>query len=410
MLLAVRTIAKHRILADGADDWSNENEIVAAAARVLAAWPANFITLLEDIGSQLPADISGGVGKQFGSIYWGLFRNKAIGDSKQTEFLKVAFLDFAMNHWGRGFVDHKMIQKLGGTGRKRFLTQTEFAAKIGVQQITAARLLKNLTLPSQRVKCGAADRVIVDSDLVSIPRTGPGKIYRNREAAKRLEISVSLLKALKSAGIYEVNHLLPTRAGFHELDLTALTRKFIDLAPAHNHSSTEGKEIVTLRSILCGRRDSLKIKLNVVRALLSKNIAVLSNSDGTAGGLMIGREAYEKVAADARTSAASDTKNPDEVARLLSCSRDAIAGLVKLSLLQAQMTPAGLRVSDESVAEFSRQYTSLSSIARVRQTSSRALMRRCEDRGIRLLLVPMPKQGPQPFIRKTDHAKLTRQA
>lgn len=127
MLLAIRTIAKHRILADGTSDWSNDNEIVAAAARALVEWPANFIALLEDIGRQLPADISGGVGKQFGAVYWGLFRNKAMGDQKQTEFLRVAFLDFATNRWARGFVDHKIIQKLGGAASKRFLTQTEFA-------------------------------------------------------------------------------------------------------------------------------------------------------------------------------------------------------------------------------------------------------------------------------------------
>ena len=171
MLLAIRTIAKHRILADGTGDSSKDEEIVSAAARVLVEWPANFIALLEDIGRQLPADISGGVCKQFGGIYWGLFRNKAMGDPKQTEFLRDAFLDFAMNHWGRGFVDHKIIQRMGGAGTKRFLSQTEFAVRIGVQQSTAARLLRNSNLASKRVKCGVADRVVVDCDQISVPRT-----------------------------------------------------------------------------------------------------------------------------------------------------------------------------------------------------------------------------------------------
>jgi hypothetical protein len=94
-----------------------------------------------------------------------------MGDPKQTEFLRIAFLDFAMNHWGRGFVDHKIIRKLGGNVSKRYLTQTEFAAKIGVQQSTAARLLRNSGPAPKRVKCGAADRIVVDVDQVSIPRT-----------------------------------------------------------------------------------------------------------------------------------------------------------------------------------------------------------------------------------------------
>ena len=293
MLLVIRTIAKHRMLADRRADRSNAREIVSAAARVLVDWPKNFIALLEDIGRRLPADISGGVGKQFGGIYWGLFRNKAMGDPKQTEFLRVAFLDFAMNHWGRGFVDHKIIRAMGGAGSRRFLTQTEFAAKIGVQQSTAARLLKNSSLASKRVKCGAADRVVVDSDHVSVPRTWLGKIHSVRVAAKHLRISVSVLKALKGCNIYEVNHLLPTRAGFHELDLMAFTQKLLALAPEQKTSCIE-KGSVTLSSVLCGRRDSLEIKLAVVTALLSRNIAAFGNSDGTVGGLVIARGAYSK--------------------------------------------------------------------------------------------------------------------
>lgn len=287
MLLVLRTIAKHRILADGMGDWGNDKEIVSAAARVLVNWPANFIALLEDIGRQLSADISGGVGKQFGSIYWGLFRNKAMGGPKQTEFLRVAFLDFAINHWGRGFVDHKILKKLEGLSTKRFLTQTEFAAKICVQQSTVARLLRNSSLASKRVKCGVADRIVVDTDQMSIPRTWPGKIYRVRDAAKCLGLSVSVLRALKKSGIYEVNHLLPTRAGFHELDVKAFTKKMLDLAQGLMPTSIRGKETVTLQSVLCGRRDSVEVKLSLVRALLSKDLTVLGNSDGTVGGLVI---------------------------------------------------------------------------------------------------------------------------
>src|ERR1035437_236444 len=274
-------------------DSSNDKEIVSAASRVLVEWPKNFIALLEDVGRQLPADISGGVGKQFGGIYWGLFRNKAMGDPKQTEFLRDAFLDFAMNHWGRGFVDHKIIQRMGGAGTKRFLSQTEFAVRIGVQQSTAARLLRNSNLASKRVKCGVADRVVVGCDEISVPRTWPGKIYRAREAAKRLGLSVSVLKALKESGIYEVNHLLPTRAGFHELDLMAFTKKLLDLSPDQKPTSARQKGTVTLQSILCGRRDSLEIKLSVLRAILSSRIRVTSNSAGTVGGLVIDCGAYK---------------------------------------------------------------------------------------------------------------------
>lgn len=49
---------------------------------------------------------------------------------------------------------------------------------------------------------------------------------------------------------------------------------------------TIAMQTVTLQSVLCGR-DSLEIKLNVVRAILSKRIGVQASADGTAGGLVI---------------------------------------------------------------------------------------------------------------------------
>jgi hypothetical protein len=75
-----------------------------------------------------------------------LFRNKAIGDPKHTEFLGLAFLDFAIDHWVCGF-DHKIVKKLDGSEPEKFLTQKEFAARIRMQQSNAARLLRNPTLP-----------------------------------------------------------------------------------------------------------------------------------------------------------------------------------------------------------------------------------------------------------------------
>jgi hypothetical protein len=101
--------------------------------------------------------------------------------------------------------------------------------------------------------------------------------------------------------IYEVNHLLPTRAGFHELDLKAFTNRLLDLVTTHRVLAAEGKGTVTLQSVLCGRRDSLEVKLNLLRAILSRDIAVLDNSDGTVGGLSIEGDICQQIVADARS-------------------------------------------------------------------------------------------------------------
>jgi hypothetical protein len=71
---------------------------------------------------------------------------------------------------------------------------------------------------------------------------------------------VSVLHALKEGSIYEVNHLLPTRAGFHELDLDAFRQRVLALVPDNRFCSIAGVESVTLNSVLCGHHDSTKTK------------------------------------------------------------------------------------------------------------------------------------------------------
>lgn len=309
MLMVIRVLAKLRLIADDCATPTSKRQMIFAASHVLMDWPLNFIRLLEDLGDKLPADVAGGVAKQFEGIYRALFRNHAI-DRGDTGFLRAAFLDFVMNHWGRGYVDHKLIKETRNAVPKRFLTQTEFAARIGVRQVTAARLLKDSKLSATRVKCGKANRILVDTNLSAIPRTAPGKIFRKREAAKRLGISVSLLEAIKEAGIYEINNLLPTRAGFHELDLRAFSQKLLALVSESNCKNTSGLASITLKDVACGHHESTATKLSVLRALLTKEIAIVGNSNGTIGGLLLDSFAYRKFIANVRLSAAANAASP----------------------------------------------------------------------------------------------------
>jgi hypothetical protein len=406
LLLLVRIMGKYRIVGDGSSDLSDTVEIVSAAARVFSDWPVNFIAMLRDLGQHLPANAGDGVGKQFSGIYAALFRNQAFNEPGHIDFVKSAFLDFATNHWGRGFVDHKLIHKLGGAKSRRFLTQAEFAVKIGVQQSTAARLLKDPRFLSMRVHCGRTERLLVDTENLSIPRTSPGRILRNREAAKRLGISSSVLKALKKSEVYEMNHMAKTRAGYHELDLAAFLKKVLSLVPSGNSCCVRSAGTVALRSALCCPHDSTEVKLHMVRALLSGRIAVTGSQDGTVGGLAVDRADCQQVLAQARITVGGNTRTALQTARELSCSSDAIPGLVHLGHLMGSVTPTGLRISVASVMAFSLEYVSLASVAKTKGTSSRALMRICQDRDVRLLLVPMPRQGPQPFIRLGDQESL----
>jgi hypothetical protein len=408
MLLVVRAMGRHRLIADGSTSLEDDRQLISAAARVLLDWPKNFIALLLDIGKRLQPSGRGGVRKQFEPIYCALFKNGAINPSQQTDFLRVAFLEFAENHWDRGYVDPKLLKQARGKVTSRFITKSEFAAKVGIHVLTASRLLKDQKIPSRRVQCGKSERILVDLSRNVIRRVCPGRIYTERDAAKRMGLSVGVLRALKNGGIFEFNHLLPTKGGYHELDIDAFTKRLLALAPPAGPASSNACEYITVKTVMIGHHDSPETKVGVVRALLARSLAIVCNTDGTIGGLLIDGAEYGRFAIAARSRAAGDTMPSYIVEKHLLCDASTVPGLLQMGLLESHRSPTGLRIAIGSVEAFKTEYVALASVAdSIGTTSTRGLMHLCEKNGINLLLVPRTGQrAQQPFIHLSDRAKL----
>jgi hypothetical protein len=408
MLLVVRALGRHRLIADGSMSLKDERQLISAAARVLLDWPKNFIALLLDIGMKLQPNGKGGVRKQFEPIYGALFKNRAINPSQQTDFLRVAFLEFAENHWDRGYVDPKLLKQAQGKVCSRFITKSEFAAQFGIHVLTVSRLIKDQKIPSRRIQCGKSERILVDFSCNLIPRTCPGKLYMERDAAKRMGLSVAVLRALKNGGIFEFNHLLPSKGGYHELDIDGFTKRLLALAPPTGPAHGNASECITVKTIMSGHHDSPETKLNVVRAVLAGSLAIVGNTDRTIAGLLMDRAEYRRVAMVARSRAAGDTMPAYIVEKHLLCDASTVPGLLKMGLLDGHKSPTCLRITNGSVEVFKSRYISLASIANsIGTTSTRGLMHRCEKNGIKLLLVPRTGQrAKQPFIRVSDRPRL----
>jgi hypothetical protein len=183
MQVVIRVLGRYQLLTNGFVGRPDELQIVSSASRVLSDWPNNFFRLLHSMGNGTTVAVNVGVRKQFEGIYHALFKNKTIQQPEQTAFVRRAFIDFAMDHWGRGVVDSRLLRGLRGPTKGRFITQAAFARRLGVQ-----------------------------------PRT----------AAKILEMSPEVLRSLRQQGTYGVQHLAPTRPGFHTLDVQLFKQRLLD--------------------------------------------------------------------------------------------------------------------------------------------------------------------------------------
>jgi hypothetical protein len=409
LLSVIRTLARHRVAADGNAELPDQQRVVSDASRVLVNWPTNFMQLLSDIGKGVPATGPAGVRTQFASIHKALFKSRAIVPLAQTEFMKLVFLDFAMNHWGRGSVDQRLAKQSGAALAGRYMTRSQFAARVGIQPRTVARLLSSLNMPTMKILSTKQERILIDVGETAIPSISPGRIYRDREAAKRLGLSVSVLKELKKTGLYEVKHLLPKQAGFHERDVHAFSRKLVALASLASVPARMSEEHITLQAAMQSHHRSLEIKIRVMRAILQGEIALTADFDGVPGGLLLNGAAYRELVRNIQSTDTAESMTVTEAATFLGCDRGTVPELVRVGLLKSPQSRGGLRVDIESADSFRRAHVSLASIAKELDTSSRALMCRLQKKGIKILFVSSRRKGgPQPFMSRSDRDALVR--
>jgi TniQ len=408
LLSVVAMLGRRRMMVDQDSDRRNPQRIVSAAASVLADWPNNFFRLLRGITEGEPKGSSTGVARgSLSGIYRSLLSLRRIKPTEQADFLRIAFLGFIRNDWRPDFIDQKLMKRLRIDESERFVSKAAFARRYGIDPRTATRFVEDQRVPSKAFRWGLGERKLIDSAAARLSPTLPGKIYRLRQAAAMIGISVGLLRRMKATGDFEVNHLLGTKPGFHELDIEAFIQKLKRLAPPVNPADLSSPKYIRFAIVARGWYGSVAAKANIVRAVLSGELPVVGNAEGTVAGLLVSYEGFQRLAHDERARANGATRTIAEAARLLECNTRSIRRLVELEWLRARPTPKAFRVTEESITEFKKRYVSLLSIARTTNSASWALQDICERYNLPMLVArQLRRKGGQAFIREEQRQEL----
>ena len=174
-----------------------------------------------------------------------------------------------------------------------------------------------------------------------------------------------------------------------------------------NPADLSSPECIRFAIVARGWYGSVEAKANIVRAVLSRELPVVGNADGTVAGLLVSYEGFQRLAHDERARANGDTRTIAEAARLLECNTRSIRRLVELEWLRAKPAPKAFRVTEESIAEFKKRYVSLLSIARTTKSASWALQSICKRCNLPMLVARQPtKKSSQAFIRAEQRQEL----
>jgi len=235
---------------------------------------------------------------------------------------------------------------------------------------------------------------------------GEASIFLPKQGAKIIGIPPSWLRQVRRSGHFVSTHV-PENKGYHELDVKAFQERLLSLCPNVSGSSAH-PDTISLGSTV--KRGSHCVAA-LLPALLSGGLPVVGNIDGTVKGLLIRRSDYNHLLRESRAKSCGNARTVAEVAKELDCDVHAVPGLISRGLLRGTQLPGGLRVFEDSVAEFKRRYVSLLSIARKFHTTPTWLRRDCKRHGISVIRIPISPTGVrqrirQPFVRIEDGREL----
>lgn len=402
LLSLIRTLAKFHLQLKTLKQLDDPQSVVTAAAHVLRSFPANFHKLLWTIGEQnVPKRCAGGVRSQFSHIYTCIFKYTAEDPPETRDFLASAFLDFAVNQWGgRGFVEPKLLHRLQKSIPKRFVTRAEFGARYGFAPSTVARVLATKSIRTITIRAGKRNRTLIDLQQLHEPPVEPGKVLGLRTAAAAIGVTAKALRRLRASGHFEVKCVV-RHDGYHEHDINQFIERLLALNP-DSMTKTLPRDCITFHQAIHRYRTG-GVSASIIRALLSGELRVLGNVDGTVRGLFVSVADLQQFGKDDRARQSGNTRTSLEVAKEIHCKQECVPGLVEVRLLDGWKTPTGLRISEQSIARFKKNYVSLVSIACEIGSVPTALVGHCAAKHIPLVFVKYPhRQTKQAFVRIKD--------
>ena len=230
---------------------------ISAAARILSDWPNRFFELLSKLGSR-ESEGSIDLRVRFAPLYNALLRGRSSRES--AEFIRLAFLDFVSNRWGRLAPDSRLMRELRPASLPRFVTRTEVARSLNIDHRSQAlkQVLNAAAVDGSRAEeaknLSFTYRPVFDLSTIKATTNSPGTILQLRSAAKVIGIPIAVLRKLKESGEYETKHRISTGSGFHELDVARFKHKL--LACAQDGTGLGTSSLVTFKQAMSTRYGS----------------------------------------------------------------------------------------------------------------------------------------------------------
>ena len=378
---------------------------VMAAAQILSDWPHGYHDFLRALGERnlSSGKTTVGMRKQFANFYETLFENRP-GAREHVEFLHDEFIAFGLQHWGKGIVDPRMLRDKAVLKNARFVSRSELARRHRlwaptVRKMTVSGALAGITVPVQGI-----ERAVVDAQNTPIPPPIT-KILDVRQAAKRLGLTVRVLKCLREQGIYKAAERRGYAHSWFADEAATFRARLLALTAASSDRNRAGT--VTLNEVV--RRSTLPVatRVGVVSALLNGSLKSVGRSGPSPAGILLRKQDVEAFIESNLKPLLGSTCSFKECAQRTGLCLSAIAEAVRAGHLVQTYVRGNNRITAASVERFQSAYLSLAAVAQEKRRSPRLLVKLIRKNRLPVIFVARANHAsPQGFIARLQVPQL----
>ena len=377
------------------------NAQIMAAAQILSDWPHGYHHFLREFGEHNLAagEKTIGMRRQFADFYRPLFENRP-ATREHVAFLRDEFIAFGLQHWGKGIVDQRMLRDKSVLKTARFVSRSELARRHRlwaptVRKMTVSGALAGITVPVKGI-----ERAVVDAQNTPIPAPIT-KILDVRQAAKRLGLTVRVLKCLRGQGLYVAAERRGYATSWFADEVETFRARLLALAPVSSGRNRPGT--VTLNEVV--RRSTLPVetRVAVVTALLNRALKPVARSGSSPAGFLLKKQDIDAIIDSHLRPLLGSTCSFKECAQRTGLCLSAIAEAVRAGHLVQTYVRGNKRITAASVEQFQSAYLPLAAVAQETRRSPRLLVKLIRKNRLPVIFVARANHAsPQGFIARSQ--------
>lgn len=382
----------------GLEELPVASALIAGTATLLADWPSAFWQCLERFVEAAPTDAS--VRRVFSPLYQVIYQDLR---DPAFQFFRDAFELFLLDRWRGELCGRHRLFNIGTIQNHRHQGVARAARAAGVGSQTLRRMVHQDRFPANQFSPTATRRLVtVDKEALAQLLPAPADYLDLRSTARLLGLKRSRLRQLVANGSViadaKPNFGRSNRWHFRRSEVTA----FLDGIRNQSTSIPAAEDRTTLDHALRYMRVSASELGDLIRAARRGEIEYELERRNNLSKMIFRAtdlQAWLTMARNATIEWVSVTR----AAEILKLKEQVVYELVSRNLIVAEISAVNghvlRRIALTSLQQFKQDFISVIELARLRNTSSNALLKAIS---VRPITGPSIDGGRQYFFRRTD--------